>query len=87
MSGYYVLHRKGQSVAWASSLEEATEIRDSLNHQGGGYTIEAEEHEEEELLCSRCNGSGVGMYGPVETSRCQRCKGSGVINVRKVDVY
>jgi DnaJ-class molecular chaperone len=83
MSGYYILHRKGQSVAWTNSLEDATELRDSLNHRGGGYTIE----EEEELLCSRCNGSGIGMYGPVETSKCQRCKGSGVIKVRREDDY
>lgn len=32
--------------------------------------------EEEESICSSCNGSGEGMY---DSSRCSSCKGSGEI--------
>ncbi len=28
-------------------------------------------------ICSTCKGSGVGMNGPVESSKCTACKGSG----------
>ena len=33
------------------------------------------ENEEEELLCSYCNGSGLGMHEG--SGNCEKCKGRG----------
>jgi len=37
--------------------------------------IAERETDEDEVLCSHCNGSGEGMY---DGTRCTSCKGSGV---------
>jgi DnaJ-class molecular chaperone len=39
----------------------------------------SEDEEEVWVICPTCNGSGVGMCGPVETSRCSACGGSGEV--------
>jgi hypothetical protein len=29
--------------------------------------------------CGACQGSGIGAYGPIETSKCSSCGGSGCV--------
>ena len=60
-------------------------IGEEVEHPRQCADCEVDEWREEmvEKLCTACNGSGVGRYGPVETSRCTVCGGSG--EVRYVD--